>query len=135
MDLPDKMRDMLDEEGPVFQALFESTYKRIEQLGLKFHPQDSPNVIARHPNNGINCVTLWIKGNRGRRRIESEVRVDGFEIDFLSAGMRDEITIRKYDRGKKPLWWLLIISNSNDINRLCLIAKRIISVNPDWGIR
>lgn len=133
MRLPPKMKEMLDGEDTAFQELFASAYKRVEALGLTFHPQGSPNVIAEHPENQINCVALWIKGRKGERRIEAEVRVDGYQVDDLSTGMRDEIVIHKYDRDKKPLWWLVTVEQEEDIGRLCLIADRVITKSPNWG--
>ncbi len=133
MKLPPKMMEMLDNEGTAFQKLFASAYKRVETLGLSFHPQGSPNVIAEHPDNQINCVALWIKGRKGERRIEAEVRVDGFKVDDLSTGMRDEFVIHKYDRDKKPLWLLITVEHEEDIETLCLIAKRVIAKSPSWG--
>lgn len=135
MNLPPKMKEMLDDESPEFRELFSTVYRYVEKLGLSFHPQGSPNVIAEHPRNRVNCVALWIKGRKGERRIEGEVRVDGFRVDDLSMGMRDEIIIHKYDRDKKPLWWLSTIEVQEDIEKLCLMIKRVISKVPDWGVR
>jgi hypothetical protein len=135
MNLPTRMREMLDEESPEFRALFKTAYEQVEGLGLRLHPQGTPNVIAEHPKNGINCVALWIKGRKGDRRIEGEVRVDGYPVDILSIRMRDELTIHKYDRDKSPLWFLLHIGNSEDLYRFRLITKRVIAVKPDWGRR
>jgi len=135
MNLPQKMIDMLEEEGPELRRLLEAAYQAVEKLGLTLHPQDSPNVIAEHPQNGVNFVALWIKGRKGSRRVEGEVRVDGYIVDDLSTGMRDDIEIHKFDRDKKPLWWLLSIDSREDIDKLCLIAKRVIARTPNWGTR
>lgn len=135
MDLPRKMKEVFDEQTVEFQKLFRSAYKSVEELGLKFHPQDSPNVIAVHPHNNVNCVALWIKGKKGDRRIEGEVRVDGFKVDDLSTDMCDEISLHKYDRGKKPLWWITTIESEEDIERLCHIARTVTAKIPDWGNR
>ena len=133
MDLPPKMKEMLDDESPDFQKMFQSVYENVEALGLTLHPQGSPNVITKHPKNGTNFVALWIKGRKGSRWIMGEVRVDGCKVDILSSGMSDEITIHKYDRDKKPLWCSLHINEHEDINKLCLIARRVISIIPNWG--
>ncbi len=135
MNLPRKMKEMLEEEKPEFRQLFQTAYEQIEKLGLIFHPQESPNVMAEHPLSHINCIALWIRGRKGGRRIEGEVRVDGYPVDILATVMRDEFVLRKFDRGKKPLWWLILIKGPEDVKRLCLITKRVISRPPNWGAR
>jgi hypothetical protein len=136
MILPTKMKEMLDAEGPHFRRLFSATYNRVEKLGLVFHEQDSPNVIATHPKNGINFLALWLRGRRGERRIEADIRVDGFQIEDITAQMHDTLVLHKYDRGEeKPLWLLVPVHSLREVNKVCGIGRRLMVKDPMWWRR